>query len=614
MIHISDIPFLDAGNTMFFHIAAVCIAFLFAGVAAIKSKFGFRDFAIIASSGLLTLIIGSKLAAFDNTQWAYLFREANLPIETNKNTIGAILGLMIGLWAAAKILGKKESVLNLFAVSLPLGIGVHGLSCLSAGCCHGDLTSVPWGITYGPNTRAYTEQVQVGMIPSDALTSLAVHPNQLYTIIACVIMAIVVWKMRTFWKSAAGSFIFAIILYLVYRVIEGIAGYSLPSKELLGMTTLMWKVVLLMSFTTILIIRERISKPSSQAISSNPTPDQYYNLKLLALSFLNLTLSIQMADWFTSIERSLIVLIVFPLCGIVMLEKSIELLISFKHLKPGLAVMVGMVLMSQKADVPPETPNSYTSVNLTSTFGKFDLEHTFNERLIPGGECSGPYWSGDDVGYAHSYAVGGIGINRKVFYNERQSALWSLNILAGKEKETPVHYPYPITPTPIFKNMLWSINPSVQYDATHIGLGLGVSFGNIAYGKEDSDDHTDYDPEKEGRNFALQTRVRLFNEKKFFVEVLSGYDAGAVGDYNWQALGGSRFNTDKYMFKAGFAFAEHSPTSFVFKGEMLLVRNLFISPQFTLYRKEDYSSYEQERGYRAVIGLEYRFHDKEKGK
>ena len=614
MIHISDIPFMDADNFMSFHIAAVCTAFISAGIVAIKSKFGFRDFAVIASAGILTLIIGSKLAAFDSTQWAYLISESNLPIENNKNTIGAILGLMIGLWAAAKLLGKKESVLNLFAVSLPLGIGVQGLSCLSAGCCHGDLTSVSWGITYGPNTRAYTEQVQVGMIPSDALTSLPVHPNQIYTMLACIIMAIVVWKMRAFWKSTAGSFIFAIILYLSYRVIEGLAGYSLPSKELLGMSTLIWKVAILLFFTLVLFIRERISKPSSQAKSSNPTPDQYYNLKLMAIAFLSLTLSIQLADWLTSVERALILVIVFPLCVIVMLEKSIEMLISFKHLKPGIAVMVAMVLMSQTADVPPGTPKSYTSINLTSTFGKFDMDHTFNEKLTS--DCNGePYWTGKEVGYKHKYAAGGIGINRKVFHNERQSTLLSLNIYGGREEENPIYNQYDSIISPTYKNTLWSINPAVQYDAKNIGLGLGIAFGNVAYDRNVIDNDIDYNPEEEGRDFAIQMRVRLFNEQKFFTEVLSGFDAGATGEYNWQILAGSRFNSDKYMLKGGFAFAEHSPSGFVVKGEMMLVNNLFLSPQFTIYGKDDngYSLYKKENGYRAVIGLEYRFHDKGKG-
>jgi len=614
MIHISDIPFLDTDNFFIFHIAAVCTAFICAGVAAIKSKFGFRDFAVIASTGMLTLLIGSKLVAFDNTQWAYLFREGSLPIENGQSTLGAIMGLMIGLWAAAKIIGKQESVLNLFAISLPLGIAVQGFACLSAGCCHGDLTSVPWGITYGPNTRAYTEQVQVGMIPSDALNSLAVHPNQFYTIIACIIIAIVVWRMQSFWKSAAGSFLFAIILYLSYRVIEGLAGYSLPSKELLGMSTLIWKVVILLLFSLILFIRERTAKLSSQAISSERASDQYYNLKILALSFLSLTLSIQLADWFTSDQRTIILMIVFPLCGIVMLEKLIEILISFKHLKPGLAVMVAMVLMSQTADVPPGTPNSYTSINLTSTFGKFGMDHTFNERIVQDPYCDdGPYWTGDHIGYKHKYIAGGIGLNRKIYYNERQSTLLSLNIYAGREEETVIESSSSIKPPPIFKNALWSINPAVQYDTKHIGFGLGLSIGNVAYDRNIISNDADYNPQDEGRDFAIQSRVRVFNEKKFFVEVLSGFDAGAVGEYNWQILGGSRFNSDKYLLKAGFAFTEHSSTSFVLKGEMLLVRNLFLSPQFIFHQKDEYSSY-SEGGYRTVIGLEYRFHDKKSGK
>jgi hypothetical protein len=52
---------------------------------------------------------------FDGEQWNYLFSQFQLPEETGKSTIGAILGLILGLCVAARLVGKNESVLNLFA-------------------------------------------------------------------------------------------------------------------------------------------------------------------------------------------------------------------------------------------------------------------------------------------------------------------------------------------------------------------------------------------------------------------------------------------------------------------------------------------------------------------
>jgi hypothetical protein len=35
--------------------------------------------------------------------------------------------------------------------------------------------------------------------------------------------------------------------------------------------------------------------------------------------------------------------------------------------------------MSQKADISPAQPKSYTSVNLMSTFGEYDMDHLFDK-------------------------------------------------------------------------------------------------------------------------------------------------------------------------------------------------------------------------------------------
>jgi hypothetical protein len=64
------------------------------------------------------------------------------------------------------------------------------------------------------------------------------------------------------------------------------------------------------------------------------------------------------------------------------------------------------------------------------------------------------------------------------------------------------------------------------------------------------------------------------------------YDAGGTGEYNWQILGGSRFNSNKFMLKGGIVGSIHSPSSFIIKSEIGLTPKLFLSPQFSVYKKE----------------------------
>jgi prolipoprotein diacylglyceryltransferase len=600
--------FFGANYYMLFHIAAVTTCVVFTGIAAAKTKFGFREFAVIVSTGILGLIVGGKILSFDSDQWRFLISEGHLPAENGKSTLGALLGLMLGLWFSAKIIYKNHSILDLFAVSVPLGLAVQGFGCLSAGCCHGEVTNLPWGISYGPQTRIFYHQVHQGLIPHDATHSLAVHPSQLYTVIASLMIAFIVWKMRNRWKSASASFNFFIILYLVYRIGEHISSYSLPGGTWLGMPAIIVKILILIIFTTLLWHRERKYDPNNKTAEEHAAMDRFYDLKIILIALFTMTISMFLSDWLSIDEKTLLIIIIFPLCGLVLLQKLIETLVSEKYVKVNLVMILACILMSQKADIPPVTPDSYTSINLKTAFGKYDIEHLFNKE--PQNDCDGdPYLSGDQVNYQHNYKIGGIGISRKKYYSKWESSTFSLNVLGGIDEATPIHNIYPDVLPPTFKSTIWAINPVAQYDSRGIGLGLGVSFGNVSFDREYKlENLEDYTPEGDGKHFALQTRFRFFSERLVFVEVLGGYDAGATGEFNWQGLLGSRFDSDKYMMQAGFAIADHSDPAFVIKGEFSIVPNLFFSPQIIYYQKKSYPDYDQ-TGIRAVMGLEYRFLD-----
>jgi hypothetical protein len=335
--------------------------------------------------------------------------------------------------------------------------------------------------------------------------------------------------------------------------------------------------------------------------------DIFYDLKVITIPLLILVITLSIGDWLTSEERMVTLLTIFPLSGVIILEKLGQLFLSVRYAKVSWMILFAFVLMGQKADNPGGYPKSYTAVDLSTAFGNFNMNHLFNERYY--GDCNNGEWRGETVEFQHQYAVGGIGVSRKINYNHWQSMLLSLNMYAGQEKENPVNNSNSTITAVSYDNTIWSISPKFQYDAKDVGFGLGGSFGKVGYDRDDADNHSDYNPEYDGRKFIMQARLRLGSENNFFVEGLGGYDADGVGEYTWQALGGSRFNTQKYMLKAGLAFRKKRSLGFTVSGEMLLADRIMLCPQFIYYYKNNNNNDFAGGGYRAVIGLQYRIYD-----
>lgn len=94
-----------------------------------------------------------------------------------------------GLVAAAVVLGvyfhKKKipslNVLDLLAAPTLLGMAIGRIGCILHGCCYGQVTDLPWGITY----------------PDGALGNLVPgprHPTQVYEMVLdLLIMAFIIW-------------------------------------------------------------------------------------------------------------------------------------------------------------------------------------------------------------------------------------------------------------------------------------------------------------------------------------------------------------------------------------------------------------------------------------
>ena len=78
-------------------------------------------------------------------------------------------------WKAADMAG--------FAV--PIGLGFGRLGCLLAGCCFGSRSESSWALSFPPHSPASEAQFKLKELGSSGVTSLPVHPTQIYEAFAC---------------------------------------------------------------------------------------------------------------------------------------------------------------------------------------------------------------------------------------------------------------------------------------------------------------------------------------------------------------------------------------------------------------------------------------------
>jgi phosphatidylglycerol:prolipoprotein diacylglycerol transferase len=75
--------------------------------------------------------------------------------------------------------------------SIPVGLAFGRMGCLLAGCCFGQPTNVPWGLSFPPRSPASEAQAKAYILQSARMWSAPVHPTQLYEAAASLLIALV---------------------------------------------------------------------------------------------------------------------------------------------------------------------------------------------------------------------------------------------------------------------------------------------------------------------------------------------------------------------------------------------------------------------------------------
>lgn len=132
---------------------------------------------------VIAAILGARLA-YIVSEWDYFLDHPQQLYRIDQGGLiyyGGLIAATAAVFLFAKV--KKQPVLALYdfvATSLPLAHAFGRIGCFLNGCCHGSPTSGLTGLRYPPGSFAWTRHLSERLIDSDAQTSLAVHPVQLY--------------------------------------------------------------------------------------------------------------------------------------------------------------------------------------------------------------------------------------------------------------------------------------------------------------------------------------------------------------------------------------------------------------------------------------------------
>lgn len=94
---------------------------------------------------------------------------------------GVLFGFIISVLYAINKKLKLWLLADILAPGIFLGVAIARIGCLSAGCCYGKPTNLPWGIKFTN---------PLSLVPESAL-GLKLHPTQIYESVFCFLLFIV---------------------------------------------------------------------------------------------------------------------------------------------------------------------------------------------------------------------------------------------------------------------------------------------------------------------------------------------------------------------------------------------------------------------------------------
>ena len=396
-------------------------------------------------------VIGAKAFAIPLTVWRDALAAGVLPAAPGKTFLGMLVGGLVTVGLARRLVGFRGPVLDAFVPALPIALAVGRLGCLLSGCCHGTATSLPWSIAYEA----------AGLAP--------VHPTQLYEIAAMLGLVFAAWRWERLLRRSGSLFWSYAAAYSVYRFLAQFLRENASTSA--GLSPLQWWLAgATLVCAGYVILRERGWMLSFDAVA----PTAASRARTLSAGMPVLAVGLGAGSWFTQTEASLLAAV--AQAGLVVLVWEL----ARAHVRAGsrwatsataIALVFLLVPNAGTQDSSwPRRDSSYVTVSLSGMRGQYPegtpgLHHT--------GEC-GPQ-------HLHRYKIGGGGVAYTLIRRNRRRFAVGLRGFGGTESWDDYKVSGSSGPVPGSggSHTIWGVNPYVGFDSRWVGFSVGANFGDL---------------------------------------------------------------------------------------------------------------------------------------
>ncbi|MBO0991460.1 prolipoprotein diacylglyceryl transferase [Bacillus sp. SD088] len=175
----------------------------------------------VLAGAIVGAALGSKMLAWFY-DWGVLWNHLQQPLADpgfwmkGKSIVGGLLGGLIGVELAKKLVGHTESTGDDLTLPLITGMAIGRIGCFLTGIednTYGIATTLPWGIDFGDGILR--------------------HPTQLYELLFLVILGIILFLKNKLPHQEGDLFKLFMVSYLLFRfVVDFIKPYP---REYLGL-------------------------------------------------------------------------------------------------------------------------------------------------------------------------------------------------------------------------------------------------------------------------------------------------------------------------------------------------------------------------------------------
>jgi prolipoprotein diacylglyceryltransferase len=470
---------ISSGGVIYdvFYVLSFLIAYAILIYEGFKRKLPLLGWVLLLTSVQFASIIGTKIFSYSKNEWLFMFQNHIFLPNNEKSLLGCVLFAGVAFLVAKSLLRFRYTVWDSFAVAFPISVSFMTTGCFFNGCCFGTVSNLPWAVQYPVMSLAHYHQFESGILTIKDIYSLPVHPVQLYATIGGLLVAILVFKFRKYWKAEGSLFLSSVILFCLMRFF--VEFFRDPFTNKFGgkmlwiLKEVQWQFLAVAGLMTLLLFfREKTFE--KKPVIRNDFQLGVTGQALYLLSFI--LLFVLFHKWFRFSEIIAVNIALLPAIYFVGNEiyRTFE---SHKYKWIFISTLIlPLFLMSQTL---PEAQNDsarvkkikkYQTVGLGLAIGNYTDRGTHNTIQTGCGPIVNEH-------YFHQkyFAVGaGYSLTREA-PDINKMTRFGVNTFFGDYSQ------YSYSDSLQVRKFLFGINPFVKYDLKWIGVGAGLHWGNLVY-------------------------------------------------------------------------------------------------------------------------------------